>query len=100
MPKKIDVISGILKFHIPIDRNDRKSVNAAYAAADRVLAAAPAGAQATMTTRLSRVPAPAPAPEASEPEPKSEDDGGLPDMPENLRRVPRAEPAAAGRRTP
>lgn len=89
--KKIDVISGTLKFHIPIDRNDRGAVTAAYAIADGMLAASPKSYQATLATHLNRVIAPAPEPQ---PELATNDpaDDGL-DIPDNLRREP--EPAAA-----
>ena len=92
-PNKIDVISGTLKFHIPIDRNDRNAVTAAYAIADGMLAASPKSFQATLETHLNRVPAPKPAPEATEPEPEARD-GGL-DIPDNLRRTAESVSTAA-----
>ena len=98
MPKtpKIDVITGVLKFHIPVDRNDRNSVTAAYALADGLLGAAPESWQATLETRLNRVAAPEPEPKASDPVVPEAPDAEPPDdldIPDNLRRT--TEPAAA-----
>ncbi len=85
---KIDVITGVLKFHIPVDRNDRNSVTAAYALADGLLGAAPESWQATLETRLNRVAVP-------EPEPSLASISGADDLdiPDNLRRTAAAEAA-------
>ncbi len=98
MPKtpKIDVITATLTVHIPVGRGDSESVHKAYAIANDLLAATPEFAQATLDTRLNRVPAPEPKAEASEPELAANDpaDDGL-DIPERLRRTAETEPAAA-----
>lgn len=96
MPKtpKIDVITVKLTVHIPVDRDDRKAVAAAYKLADSLCEAGDAiGETAAYEARLNRVPAP-----RSAPEPKAETteppDDGL-DIPERLRRTAETEPAAA-----
>ena len=100
MPKtpKINVITGKLTCHIAVDRSDRESVDKVYEIFDRMCDDASLVGQASIETRLNRVPAPKPAPEASEPaldpgptEPAAD---GL-DIPERLRRAPKPEPAAA-----
>ena len=96
---KHDVITAKLTTHIPVDRNDRESVDNAYEIADRMCDDASLVGQATMETRLNRVTVPEPTtpelesgpvvPETPDAEPL---DNGL-DIPENLCRT--SEPAAA-----
>ena len=77
MPKtpKIDVITVKLICHIPVNRSDRESVDAAYDTAHRLCDTAESLGQTTWEKRLNRIRAPKPAPEASEPEPEPTDDG-------------------------
>ena len=105
MPKtpKIDVITVKLTCHIPVNRDNREAVDAAYATAQGLCVAAEGLGQTTWEKRLNRVPAPAPAPVAAEPvegnldppESKSEaPDDGM-DFPDGLDRRPESETAAA-----
>ena len=103
MPKtnKINVLTVKVTVHIPVDPGDVESVNTVAVGATHLHAAAAALGEATMESRLNRVPAPKPAPEASEPaldpgptEPP--DDDGL-DIPPALDRrgdTPSGPPAA------
>ena len=91
---KIDAITGVLTFHIPIDPDDSNSVIAAYALADALLATTPKSWQSTLKKRVNRVPAPAPAPVAAEPEP-TEPPADVMDFPPGLDRRAETEPAAA-----
>ena len=86
---KIDVITVKLTYHAPIDRSNAAAVLEVYRVADDLLAAAPKNSQPTIDKRLNRVTAPEVAPEASAPA----DDNLEP--PENLRRKPKGEQAAA-----
>ena len=89
---KHDVIIAKLTVNIPVDRDDRESVDNAYATADALLASVPKPIQATMETRLNRVTVPEPEPVVPETPDAEPLDDGL-DIPESLRRT--SEPAAA-----
>ena len=91
---KIDAITGVLTFHIPIDPDDSNSVIAAYALADALLATTPKSWQSTLKKRVNRVPAPAPAPVAAEPESGGTPGDGM-DFPSGLDRRGEAEQDAA-----
>lgn len=91
MPKtpkipKIDVITVKLTCHIPVNRDDRESVDAAYATAHGLCVAAEDLGQTTWEKRLNRVPAPKPAPQDPDIAPGAALDAGL-DIPDNLRRT-------------
>ena len=98
MPKtpKIDVITVKLTVHIPVDPGSVDSVQEAADDVEQLLAHGNGLGQASIETRLNRVPAPEPKAEASEPEPEANDpaDDNL-DIPESLRRTAETEPAAA-----
>ncbi len=63
---KIDVITVKLTCHIPVDRDDRKSVDKAYATADDLCIAAERLGRTIWEKRLNRVPALQPQPDATE----------------------------------
>ena len=95
MPKH-DVITVKLTCHIPVNRDNREAVDAAYATAQGLCIAAEGLGQTTWEKRLNRVPAPEPAQPAPEPELTAHTTApagdGL-DSPDFLRRT--AEPEAA-----
>ena len=97
---KINVITVNLICHIPIDRDDRRAVDAAYKLADSLCEKGDEiGETVAYHARLDRVMAPVPTapepkpklavPEAPKPEPPKDDL----DIPENLSRTPK--PTAA-----
>ncbi len=67
MKKKINVLTVMLKCHIPLDPGKVVSVQLAASCAEGLREAGNKLGQTTMETRLNRISAPAP--EASEPEP-------------------------------
>ncbi|KKL55643.1 hypothetical protein LCGC14_2253350 [marine sediment metagenome] len=98
MPKtnKINVLTVKLTVHIPVDPGSVDSVQEAADDIEQLLAHGNGLGQASIETRLNRVPAPKPAPEASEPALAANDpaDDNL-DIPERLRRTAETEPAVA-----
>ena len=89
MPK-IDVITAKLTVHIPVDLDDPPTVQAAAERAKVLLKVAKGFGQASMPKPcFGRVPVPAPEPEASKPAAADLD------IPESLRRKPKAEQVAA-----
>ncbi len=88
--KKIDVITVKITCHIPVERDDRESVDEAYHNAERLWLAAESLGQTTWERRLNRVPAPKPLPQ-----PTTEADDGL-DVPDNLRRTADTEQTGGG----
>ena len=99
MPKtpKIDVITVKLTCHIPVNRNNRESVDTAYGMADGLIENAEILGLTTADKRLNRVTA-APEPTAPEPEPEAAELVAAPPdnlvIPDNLRRVSKSKAEA------